>query len=531
MAGAVHGEPLTNSLIPGAFEAVAVTLYSGGFCGYGISYDADLDRALIAAAKAAWRDRRYAGKRNTNAEGITLTVAILHHGEDLGAASRAMVERKVRKGLDAVTLSQDGKHYTVPPSALVYNSWSRGQFLDALASLAGTSQAPHFWRTHQVASWVSQPGLSQPEQVLATRSGFPVRSYQPCDVDRCAASIDLVAGYIHRAIGTNGIPAYRLSTTGGDYVRSGTAARVLHGLYSLRIAGGMQGRTDWKEAAARGVERCLGLVCHGSIDLPDHIGGALADVILLGAASACGVSGAPACAEVAERVERLIHESGWIGNGKKRLDNPQDQEFLPGAAVWAMATYCRATGVRLPESIQAARRFYANRFREYPSWGCSWLAQGWGAVHDLTGEREDASVTFAVADWAAERQLEKNGAFLEELSPDEPSFNTGFVAEGIAAAWRVALNQNDEERARRYAECWRKAAAFMGSLTLEATDVFPFRRPELALGGVRCTVSRSDIRIDQASHLLHALVEGRQNQLVATNRGDLVSASAGAHPQ
>jgi orotate phosphoribosyltransferase len=522
IGGATKGEPLSNNLVATPVEAVAVTLYSNGLSGYGISYEADLDRALVAASENAWRDTRYAGKRQAKAEAITIAVSVLHNGEGLGNASRLMVERKVRKGLDAVTLSQNGKHYTLLPSALVYNAWSRKQFLDALASLAGGEQLVHSWRTHQVASWVSQPG-----SVLPSRCGFPVHGQPQFDQDRSAASIDLIGGYIHRAIGANGIPAYHLSAGDGDYVRSGTAARVLHGLYSLRIAGDIQGRADWKDAAARGVERCLGFVRHGTIDLPEHVGGALADVILLGAASACGLGRTRVCAEVAERVAGYIHGSGWIGEGVKRLDNPTDQEFLPGAAVWAMATYCKASGERLPESIRAARRFYGNRFREYPTWGCSWLAQGWGAVHDLTGDRDDASIAFSVADWVAERQLEKNGAFLEELSPDEPSFNTGFVAEGVAAAWRAALVQHDEARAGRYGECWRKACTFMRSLTLEQTDVFPFRRPELAIGGVRCTVSRGDIRIDQASHVLHALVEGYQNQLVHENRGVLIGAGGG----
>jgi hypothetical protein len=206
------------------------------------------------------------------------------------------------------------------------------------------------------------------------------------------------------------------------------------------------------------------------------------------------------------------------------LDNSQDQEFLPGATIWAVATYCRASGERLPERVMAARRFYGNRFREYPTWGCSWLAQGWGAVHDLTGDPDDATIAFEVADWVSERQLEKNGAFLEELSRDEPSFNTGFVAEGVAAAWRAAIDQQDYERAERYGECWRRAAAFMRTLALESTDVFPFQRPDLALGGIRCTVSRGDIRIDQASHWLHALVEGYAEQTRGVKTPELTAA-------
>ena len=47
------------------------------------------------------------------------------------------------------------------------------------------------------------------------------------------------------------------------------------------------------------------------------------------------------------------------------------------------------------------------RLREHPTWGCSWLAQGWAAVADLTKNPYDAEITYAVADWVTERQLKK----------------------------------------------------------------------------------------------------------------------------
>jgi len=505
-----RGGPLKGSIIPVPVEGVAVTLYANGLCGYGLSYEAVLNRAVTAAAEAAWRDPRNAINRSGGQEQMALVVSVLHNGEAIGDVTRLLVESKVRRGLDAVTLLQDGQRFTALPSALVYNGWSRQQFLDAIEALAGGKRPLHSWRTHQVAAWVSDRG-----SILPLRFGFPAREPLPCSEHQCADAIDLLAGYVHRAIGLDGIPAYYLCPTDADYLRTGTTARVLHGLYALRIAGELRERAGWKEAAENGITHCLRYVRHGSIDLPHHLGGSLADAVLLGAASACGAARSRTCAEVAQRVAALVHESGWIGAGAKRLDNPQDQEFLPGAVVWALATYCRATVTPLPAVLRAVRRFYGNRLREHPTWGCSWLAQGWAAVSDLTKDPDDAEIAYIAADWVAERQLEKNGAFLEDLSPDEPSFNTGFVAEGVAGAWRSALGFNDKQRASRYANCWQKAAGYVRTLVIESTDVFPFQVPGKAIGGVRCTMSRAGIRIDQASHALHALVEGYQNLLAS----------------
>ena len=497
--------PLSDALVPAPIEGVAVSLHAQGLCGYGLSHETCLDRALVAAAQAAWSDPRCA-EHHAAPEALAVTVSVLHHGEPLGCGSRALVEFKLRRGLDAVTLAQRGQRFTLLPSALVCNNWSRARMLDAVDALAGGLELEHSWRTHQVAAWVSQD-----RSVLPLRFAFPAREAHPCDDAACEASIDLLAGYLFRSLDETGLPAYHLSPADEDFVRTGTAGRVLHGLYSLRIAGELRGREDWAQAAARGVGRCLGSVRGGSIALPGHVGGALADAVLLAAASVSGWSRSDTCLQVAQRVAALLHDSGWIGAGPKRLDNPQDQEFLPGAAVWALATWCRATGATLPKALAEARRFHGHRFAEHPTWGCPWLAQGWAAVHELTRDPDDAALALAAADWLAERQLQKNGAFLETLSPDEPSFNAGFVGEGLAAAWRAALALDEASRAARYQRSWRMAMGFVRTLMLEPTDVFPFRAGQRAVGGVRCTLSRADIRVDQVSHALHALVDGQRN--------------------
>jgi hypothetical protein len=130
------------------------------------------------------------------------------------------------------------------------------------------------------------------------------------------------------------------------------------------------------------------------------------------------------------------------------------------------------------------------------------------ALHRVTADPAAAQLAFAVTDWSIERQLASTGAFLEDLSPDEPSFNTGFVAEGVAASWAIATRVGDAERVARYAAAWRDAMQFVTRLVVFPEDVFAMRAGWAAVGGVRSVQSRSDIRVDQVSHCLHALVEG-----------------------
>jgi hypothetical protein len=143
------------------------------------------------------------------------------------------------------------------------------------------------------------------------------------------------------------------------------------------------------------------------------------------------------------------------------------------------------------------------------SWGhLGWQLQGWSAIFDGQRRDEQAAFVFELADWAVERQLDKNGAFLENLSPNEPSFNTGFLAEGIAAAWGVARAVRDTDAVDRYADSWRAANQFMRTLLVRPADTFASVDPVAPVGGVRLTPSVAQLRADSASHWLNALVTG-----------------------
>ena len=61
----------------------------------------------------------------------------------------------------------------------------------------------------------------------------------------------------------------------------------------------------------------------------------------------------------------------------------------------------------------------------------TYLDQGWAAVWGHQRREGQAAFVFEVADWAVDRQLDKSGAFLEDLSPQEPSSKTGSLAEGL----------------------------------------------------------------------------------------------------
>jgi AMMECR1 domain-containing protein len=498
--------------LPCAIGGVAVRIYRDGLRGYGLSLGENLAASTLAAVTEALRDPRLATEEH-GLESCTVVLSILHHPERHGAATPAAVAEKLRRGLDALEVATPSGRHALLPSALTYNSWSRADFVGTAARLAGG--AGH-WTTWQVAEWAELGGRVHP-----LRFGFPDRSPEDCDV---AGSIARLAGYIDRSLDSHGLPCYLFEPLTGRSERSGTAARVIHALAMLDLAGVQLRRDDWRNRAHVGLAWCLHHAQGGVLTLPGLLGGLMAECLLLaGVAAHADLAASARARELAERLKSLFQADGRVGTGAKRLDRTDDHDFLPGVALWALGSFAHATGIDLlPPDLEPFAEWYGHRFRAVPHWGMAgWQPQGWEAVYRARGICPGRELAFQAADWAIDRQLRANGAFMETFSPDQPSFNTGFVAEGIAAAWALALAYGETERAQRYERSWRGAARFMNRLIIHPEDTFGMAAGATAIGGVRCMLTRSDVRIDQVSHWLHALLAGASLAMVCPGAADM----------
>jgi orotate phosphoribosyltransferase/AMMECR1 domain-containing protein len=486
----------------GPIEAVAVRVYHPdyGLIGYGLALGTDFDAALRAAVLQAAADPR-------GGSGLTrgkIVVSVLHDPELLGGAAVQTVAFKLRRGLDALAIHYSGRTTILLPTVLVYNNLTRAEFVRTCERLAGAEAAAEDrqveWRTLQCTEWVDDGRYTHP-----LRFGFAVRDADTLD---SASLIRLLGAYVVGSLGADGLPRYLLQPASGEVQIYGTAGRAIHALMSLDLAGLFLGERSWWEAAGAGLGYCLDHVRDGTIVLPGGVGGTLADAVLLGAVARYkALRQRIASRALAARLRGLLRPEGRIGYTPKRLEVPEDHEFLPGALLAGLADFGAI------QDAGAHVAWYAHHFSALPGWGqAGWLPQGMAALYRVTADRGAVELAFAATDWAIDRQLGSSGAFLEDLSPDEPSFNTGFIAEGVAASWEIAIAVGNVERAARYAAAWSAAMRFMTNLIVFPEDVFALRAGPKAIGGVRCTLTRSDIRIDQVSHCLHALVTGARLQ-------------------
>ena len=492
-------------------QFVTVSLYQNGFLERGVGCGHSLAEDLQAAATdAAARLRRRTGDAGRRLEPAVL-VTVLHDPEAYGRASLAYVAQKLRAGLDALVGGCGEEREVLLPTALVYNNWSKEQFVAALAQKLRSCASPVQWTGFRTTGWVRTNGSAvRLHQGFAARSMRPGKGFPNPAARRLARQM---GGYIFYHQDRSHIPAYRYWPLSDEREARGTAARAIHALDALGSIGVVLRRPAWLRASRAGLRpflECVDPRRHARLRMADAAGGGLAECVLL-AALAHGDSamvGDPRTRALAERVGGFFRPSGAISEQPETVTG-QLHDYLPGAALLAIGRFCAARKLAPPREWRRHLAWCRARFLRRPTWGMAgWLPQGWGEMHGLTRDASQAGLAFEVADWALDRQLAKNGAFLEELSPEEPSFNTGFIAEGVAAAWRTALRSGERGRARRYEASWRAACAFVDTLVIKPGDTFCMPRPEASLGGVRTTSSRCDVRIDQVSHGLHALAEG-----------------------
>jgi len=241
----------------------------------------------------------------------------------------------------------------------------------------------------------------------------------------------------------------------------------------------------------------------------------MADCQFLAGIAGCGLPllQEQCAATLARHVLEMCQPDGRILDKTGGPALKKDHDFLPGAALLAIARYARAAERQIQiRYLGAHLEWYRRRFHLLHPWGMvGWQTQAWAAVYTLMSHPDYAGFVFEMADWAMDWQIESSGAFLTDLRPSEPSVLTAFLAEGIAAAWALALDLGDKARARRYDQSWQEAMRFMNELIIRPEDAFCVREPGRSIGGVRGAPNSSEVRIDNVSHTLIALIKGALN--------------------
>src|SRR5262249_19839228 len=293
---------LDDALIPAQISGVAGTLYRNGVVGCSVSGGASPDACLVRAVQGACRDERFEQRRTQGSwEDVVPAVSVLYNREWLGAVTPEYAGRKLRLGLDSISVhqkvvdaddaqkpDQDEMSHQKEKSGLFLASvaphfnWDKQKITRELLAKAKIDGGPATWVTYQTATW-----LYAKHRPIRQVFGFAGPRPDSADDGWLRAEIKLLGAYISANIEPAGLPLYGLSPINGRRWPSGMATRIVHALTALHTAGEIIGRAEWKEQACRGLARCLE---HLQVDLdgrsatlalPDQRCGPFADSQLL----------------------------------------------------------------------------------------------------------------------------------------------------------------------------------------------------------------------------------------------------------
>nr|WP_246323904.1 AMMECR1 domain-containing protein [Petropleomorpha daqingensis] len=457
--------PGPEPFVPGVADGVQglfVTVYAGGrLIGCAGAFAADCATRLGEFAAAAVSDRRFRGAGTDDP--IAVSVSLLFARHEIGTATPEWVEGPTRFADQALAVRQgDRAGFVLPFVAVTHDLSPRGYVLEVIDK-AGITRPPYSWTRYDCATW-----LADGDGVRRLRGALPEGAPAATPAEQRARLEPLLRRYTLR----HSVPADE-----PYLVRYEVFGNRLHaGAHPARIAYGA-----WVKARA-------GLVAEAHADLarlgePDSIAEpafvALADLAL---------GRTPDVGRLVDAIDR-----------HGRFDT-EHQDYAPGQALLALAR-AAAAGVDVPTGpVERALAHYRRRFRQNTAWGAvSWLAQAYAAWGGLLGA-EHTRFAHEVADVALRFQSRKSGGFLNDHAPQAPGATTALYLEGLAA---VLAAGGDVER---YRDACARGLAFLDRLVYQPRDVAVLPDPDWALGGVRTTATRSDVRIDYVHHALSAVL-------------------------
>jgi hypothetical protein len=492
-------------------NAIATTLFSNGVLGCGTSWEGSLHARLVSATRLAASDPRFVAScpHHLDLDQITIGVTVLFDAELLGERSIREAARLIRRGLDAFSVCQGEGFAVFLESVLPERSWTGEHACAELIRKAGIQRGPFSWSRYAATSW-----RQGPTGLVRCCMGFADRRTEAREkgIDE---DINSLASFIASQISGEGLPTYCIYPVTGQTQQRGDPGRAIHALLALAEAAQVTNRADWMRASQQGFIRCFQHIEFGQSS--PHIcvpGWSMSTIggfdLLIAAPYFSDLIGAGQLSELAATLCRWVRSDGRVAPPDSKGPIDEEHDVLPGFVLNALACYVDfdktfALGI----NWDAALLWYRRRFELIHPWGMlGWHPHVWTRVAFWGGENSSARFVFEMLDWALDRQLQ-DGSFLVGLGVTGPSFQTGYIAESVAAGWRLAQHLNDFQRVERYGASWKSACRFMKNLTISDEDVAVMKMGRLAIGGVRREESSAEVRIDYVSHTLRALIAGR----------------------
>ena len=195
------------------------------------------------------------------------------------------------------------------------------------------------------------------------------------------------------------------------------------------------------------------------------------------------------------------------------------QNYFPGEALLALAlAYEHEPQAEILTAFDRALDFYRSYFEDSPSPAfVPWQVQAFAAMARHTQRRDYVDYVFALTDWLAQRQLNRDNCDWPELwggiaayQPNRAGVATASYLEAFTDALGLARKVEDQPRAERYEQVVKLAARFVMQLQIKPEEAYFVRSQQDAVGGIRTNPALNLLRIDHCQHALVGLLKARE---------------------
>jgi orotate phosphoribosyltransferase/AMMECR1 domain-containing protein len=512
-------KPLPSGCVPEKLDSIYVTVYvHGRLRGCMGAVVRDLDADIKRLARAALDDGRFAENDSHESErvdpaSVAVSVSFLFAPLELGYFSPEEVVLRVRHGDQTLMAYEGDRVGLLLPFVASTHNLDRVGFARAVLEKAGIDEPPYNWCRFDCATW-----LADFEGARPLVGGFPADG--ACDSslsDLLGRLAELHSGYLLRQRKDDGMP-YLFYEPFSDRLYEGIdTARLAHAAWVFARAGDTLGKGALSVAAREIIDRLLSALTEDERGCWLEADGGDAPCVSELSFMLLALLELPPGDERRAFVPRLvatlwssIDRHGRVVTHRPPADSPDAyQDYSPGQVLLALGAAVVAGQAETDEAaLRRAFRYYRHRFRYRRHFGqVSWLMQAFARWWHATGDEQLAEFVFEIGDWILGYQQEKTGGFINDHQPDAPGYTTALYLEGVAAALKLATARGDAPRRERYFDSAARGLGFLNRLIIQQRDACVLPNPTLAIGGLRQSVHRSEVRVDFVQHSLSAVLE------------------------
>jgi orotate phosphoribosyltransferase/AMMECR1 domain-containing protein len=504
---------LPDNLLPADLDSLYVTVYfDGKLRGCAGSETQSLDCDLQELVAAACEDERFSSVETpADPEFVAVTVSLLSNRLVLGEMAVEEVSVRFRLADQALAVRQNDRWGMLLPFFAVRHNLDRIGLASAVIEKAGLTEPPFEWIRYDCATWLAD---DRGCDLLLHAFRDPAPNIPA--VDSVRLLIDWHCGYLIRSQAEDGSFYFVYDPIGNYRCRGGGLPRSAHATWTLMRAARLLDRPDLRAAGDKALAFHLDLLRREgpeiwlcATDEPPSVS-ELAFCLLALHELPSNDSRRDISSSIASTLWSRIDANGRVATHRGDANTPDEyQDYFPGQALLALAVaHAQQTTPCDAAKLERALRFYRHRFRHKRDFGqVSWLMQAGRRWWEATRHAAWRDLVFEIGDWISKFQLSKSGGFITSHQTDGPGYTTALYLEGLSAAAHLARQSGDERRCTKYLSRCDKGFAFLQSLVFRPEHKSILPNGVYAAGGMRASLTSSEIRTDFVQHSLAAALE------------------------